>query len=65
MAMREVSKKSFFEVIGPMNVHPRPEPDHTEWLCQITRQVVGRTEPGYKNSLNKPKRYWLEQTFVR
>lgn len=65
MAMNEVSREKFFEVIGPMNVHPRPEPDHSEWASLNTRQVVGRSEPGYKNSFGKPNRYWLDQTLIR
>lgn len=65
MAMSEVSKEKFFEVIGLLNVHPRPEPDHMEWSSLNTRQVVGRSEPGYKNSFVKPSRFWLDQAFIR
>lgn len=65
MAMNEVSREKFFEVVGPMNVHPRPEHDHSEWASLTTRQVVGRSEPGYRNSFGKPKRYWLDQAFTR
>ncbi len=65
MAMNEVSREKFFEVVGPMNVQPRPELDHSEWASLTTREVVGRSEPGYKNSFLKPNRYWLNQAFIR
>lgn len=42
MSMIEVSKEQFFKVIGPVNVHPRPERSYTEWASLNTRQLVGR-----------------------
>lgn len=65
MSMIEVPKEQFFKVIGPMNVHPRPERSYTEWASLNTRQVVGRSEPGYIPDHQKADRYWLEQAFVK
>ncbi len=42
-----VTKEAFFAVIGPMDVHPRPEPDRSVWETP-RRRVVGITTPGYK-----------------
>ena len=47
--MREVSKEEFFATVGSMNVHPRPMPDHSEWIDQQTYREVGRSWPGYRN----------------
>lgn len=44
--MREVSRDQFFATVGPMNVHPRAEKDASYWETP-SRQLVGRTEPGY------------------
>jgi len=65
MSMIEVPKEQFFKVIGPMNVHPRPERSYTEWASLNTRQVVGRSEPGYIPDHQKADRYWLEEGFAK
>lgn len=44
--MVEVTKEKFFQVIGPMNVHPRAERMYSSWETP-QRQLIGRTEPGY------------------
>uniref|UniRef100_A0AAU6W1T5 Uncharacterized protein n=1 Tax=Pseudomonas phage Touem01 TaxID=3138548 RepID=A0AAU6W1T5_9VIRU len=64
MATVEVSKETFFKVIGPLNVHPRSEPDHSRWEMLNNRQFVGRSEPGYKSAHGTPHRYWLEQSYT-
>ncbi|SER28378.1 hypothetical protein SAMN05216548_11495 [Faunimonas pinastri] len=62
--MIEVSSKAFFEAIGgPENIHPRSEPDHSAWEIVGTREVIGRSEPGYKCTPG-PKRYWLVERFA-
>lgn len=43
----QVTKAQFFAVVGPMDVHPHPERDHTEWVHQPSRTIVGKTTPGY------------------
>lgn len=54
--MREVSKEVFYARIGPMNVHPRPEAHETFWETP-TRQLIGKSTPGYKSE--GEKRYFL------
>jgi len=44
--VREVTQAQFFAAVGPMNVHPRPEPDRSVWETP-QRRVVGVTTPGY------------------
>lgn len=41
-----VSKDRFFAILGPINVHPRPERDRTFWETN-GREVLGITTPGY------------------
>lgn len=43
----QVTKAQFFAAVGPMDVHPRPERDRSEWVHQPSRSVVGKTTPGY------------------
>lgn len=45
---RIVTREEFFAVINPLDVHPRPFPDHSLWETP-TRQVIGKTTPGYAN----------------
>lgn len=45
--MVEVSRERFFAYVGPRNVHPRPEREHSDWEVAGTREVVGRSLPGY------------------
>ena len=42
-----VTKAQFFAAVGPMDVHPRPERDCSEWVYRESRAVVGITTPGY------------------
>lgn len=63
--MIEVTKAQFFAAIGgPENIHPRPERDHDSWRDQRTREVVGRTDPGYMNPRDRP-RYFLAPEFAQ
>lgn len=55
--MREVSRDQFFATVGPMNVHPRAEKDASYWETP-SRQLIGRTEPGYM--CEGPERYFLQ-----
>ncbi len=56
----EVTEEQFFARVGPLNVHPRPAPEASIWeMCDGSRAVIGRSEPGYKNH-GAPKRYWLK-----
>lgn len=43
----QVTKARFFAVIGPRDVHPHPERNHCEWMHQSSRNMVGKTTPGY------------------
>lgn len=43
----QVTKAQFFAVVGPMDVHPRPERAHSEWEHRPSRAMVGKTTPGY------------------
>lgn len=45
--MKAVSKEEFFAFMGPLNVHPRSEPDRSVWETP-SRQVLGISRPGYK-----------------
>lgn len=63
--MIEVSKEDFFRAIGgPENIHPRSEETHSAWENQQTRELVGRTEPGYKGAFGARKRYMLTPSFA-
>lgn len=54
--MREVNRDQFFATVGHMNVHPRSEKSASYWETP-SRQLVGRTEPGYVGE--GPKRFFL------
>ena len=56
--MLEVTKPKFFEIIGPLNVHPRIESDISYWERTDTREIVGRSERGRTN------RYWLADRYT-
>ena len=55
--MREVTMDEFYATVGPMNVHPRVEPEYTIWETP-NRTVVGRSLPGYRNP-GDPKLYFV------
>ena len=63
--MIEVSRADFFAAVGPRNIHPRPEKDHTLWIDQESHATVGRTEPGYMPRLTLTPRYYLTEAFAR
>jgi hypothetical protein len=42
-----VTKEKFFAIIGPLNVHPRPEPYRSVWVHQETHAILGIATPGY------------------
>lgn len=64
MVFIEVSKAEFFGIIGPRNIHPRPERDCSIWEDVSTREVIGRTEPGYLRRLGRPERYWIADKYA-
>lgn len=55
--MVEVTADRFFEVVGPMDVHPNSLDFHTIWETP-QREVVGRSLPGWKQP-GEPKVYFL------
>ena len=62
--MVEVTREQFFATVGLLNVHPRPERDYSAWEMVSTRELVGRTEPGYMcrdkdGHYTEKKRYWV------
>lgn len=62
--MIEVTKEHFFATVGKLNVHPRSERDYSAWEMVNTRELVGRTEPGYMcrdkdGRYTTEKRYWV------
>lgn len=62
----EVSKDKFFKAVGgPENIHPRSEPDHSAWEVVGSRELVGRTTPGYKNGRGQKCRYFLTDRFFK
>lgn len=66
--MKQVTKERFFAVIGPMDVTPRPERDHSLWETRA-RQIVGRTTPGYalrdeNGLLTSEKKFFLAERFA-
>jgi hypothetical protein len=63
--MVEVSKAEFFWVIGPMNAHPRSERTESVWEHVSTREVIGRTTPGYVNPSREPARYFLTDKYAQ
>ncbi|SER53732.1 hypothetical protein [Pseudomonas soli] len=65
MSYIEVTQAHFFQAIGPENVGPTAWADHSEWKNLSSYSVVGRSEPGYKNSHATPHRFWLEESFAR
>lgn len=67
--MIEVTKEQFFGTVGLLNVRPRPERDHSAWEMVSTRELVGRTEPGYMcrdkdGHYTSEKRYWVTDRFA-
>lgn len=56
MNFLKVSQEQFYAVIGPMDVHPRPERHVTYWETP-NRTLVGRSTPGYL--CVGPKEYFL------
>jgi hypothetical protein len=62
--MIEVTKERFYSSIAHLNVHPRPEPLITIWEIQGTREMVGKSVPGYMFPGDKHV-YNLEQRFVQ
>ena len=62
--MREVTKDQFFAVIGPLDVQPSLQnPNHTDWETR-SRQIIGRSVPGWRNGYvegkETPKQYFLK-----
>ena len=53
--MRRVTKDEFWKAVlaETRNIHPRSEPDYTEWTVVGTRQVWGWTSYGYKFPANR------------
>lgn len=46
--MKQVSKETFYQSVGRLNVHPCPERHITRWIMQDgTRRIVGKSWPGY------------------
>lgn len=69
MFMVEVSKDEFFQCIGPKNVHPRAERYYSEWEMVGSREIIGRTEPGYlcrtrEGQLMTETKFWLSERFA-
>lgn len=63
--MLEVSRDVFFCAIGgPENIHPRSERDCSIWEIVHTRQIVGKSEPGYASPNGTPARYWIVPYFL-
>lgn len=67
--MIEVTKERFYATVGLMDVHPRPEPDHSSWETR-GREVVGRTTPGYLcrdeiGQWTNKSRYFVAERFAR
>ncbi len=44
--MQQVEKEKFFQAIGNMDVHPRPERYRVIWET-AQRRVIGESTPGY------------------
>jgi len=44
-----VTKDQFFAFVGPRNVHPRAEREHSIWIDLNTHAVIGVSTPGYAN----------------
>ena len=64
--MIQVDKQKFFNVVGPLDVHPSNQNDNfTNWKTR-GGVVIGRSIPGWKNHYTngKPteKQYFLNDT---
>lgn len=57
LGMVEVSKETFFGVLGPTDVNPVSAPDYTAWRDRRGREY-GRTQPGYRHPM-EARRYYL------
>jgi hypothetical protein len=57
----QVSKEKFFAVVGPLDIHPRPEREVVIWETP-RREVVGRSTPGYL--CRGPKEYFLAERWA-
>jgi hypothetical protein len=56
-----VSEEEFFAYVGgPRNVHPRAEENFSSWEIVSTRELVGRSTPGWKNP-GGPRTYMLTE----
>ena len=58
--MREVSKEEFHATVGQLNVHPRPEREASYWHHCHTRQLMGKTTPGYMGGIEPPRYYVVD-----
>lgn len=61
---KEVTQEEFYATVGQMNVNPHSERNHTDWVEQYTRKLLGKSEPGYVFP-GAPKRYWVAEEGVR
>jgi len=65
----EVSQKEFFAFIGTRNIHPRPARECSVWEDVRSREVVGKSTPGYgvwdiDGALPDPHRYFLAPEYA-
>ncbi|RQZ76423.1 hypothetical protein DF052_00260 [Burkholderia glumae] len=56
--MVDVNKDQFFAIMGPLNVHPRAEPDRSIWETP-QREMLGLSMPGYASCYGTPERYFV------
>ncbi|OJA66555.1 hypothetical protein BGV71_31730 [Burkholderia ubonensis] len=61
--MVEVSKEQFYDVMGPLDVHPRAEPDRSVWETP-QRAVIGISMPGYLTDYGQPEQFFLMANFA-
>ncbi|WP_261541718.1 hypothetical protein [Burkholderia multivorans] len=61
--MVEVSKEQFYDVMGPLDVHPRAEPDRSVWETP-RRDVIGVSMPGYLTDYGQRERFFLMSNFA-
>lgn len=61
--MIETNQTNFFDVVGPLDVHPsHVNPNFTDWKTR-GGLIVGRSIPGWRNGYTKgkptPRQYFL------
>lgn len=62
--MIEVTRDEFYACMGPLDVHPHPWPNRTEWKLR-DRRLVAVSFPGYMGNYIDPAKYLVEEATLQ